>query len=52
MKWVVEVKDKKTKEVIETVPAEGKRDAEVILMGVRQNLDHANYMAMMTPKSK
>lgn len=45
MKYSVQIIDKTTKEVVETIHCSSERDAQSILQGVRINLNHKEFKA-------
>ncbi len=45
MKFSVQIIEKATKEVVETIPCNSERDAQSIVQGVGMNLNHVEFKA-------
>lgn len=45
MNYSVHVVEKATKEIVENIPCNSKQDADTILLGVKINLNHAEFKA-------
>jgi len=51
MNYSVQIIDKATKEVVETIPCNSERDAQTIAQGVRINLNHSEFKAEIVENS-